>query len=55
MHHFRKKYPNRFIQCGIAEQNMMAMAGGIAATGLIPVVTTFAVFMLRAIDKLAFP
>ena len=51
MHHFRKKYPNRFIQCGIAEQNMMAMAGGIAATGLIPVVTTFAVFMLRAIEQ----
>ena len=51
MHHFRKKYPKRFIQCGIAEQNMMAMAGGIAATGLIPVVTTFAVFMLRAIEQ----
>ena len=29
---------------------MIAMAGGIAATGLIPVVTTFAVFMLRAIE-----
>lgn len=51
VHHFRKKYPERFIQCGIAEQNMMAMAGGIAATGLIPVVTTFAVFMLRAIEQ----
>ena len=51
MHHFRKAFPDRFIQCGIAEQNMMAMAGGIAATGLIPVVTTFAVFMLRAIEQ----
>ena len=51
MHHFRKAFPERFIQCGIAEQNMMAMAGGIAATGLIPVVTTFAVFMLRAIEQ----
>tara|TARA_B100001540_G_C15809453_1_gene643749 strand:+ start:2597 stop:3562 length:966 start_codon:yes stop_codon:yes gene_type:complete len=51
IHHFRKKYPDRFIQCGIAEQNMMAMAGGFAATGLIPVVTTFAVFMLRAIEQ----
>ena len=50
-HHFRKNFPDRFIQCGIAEQNMMAMAGGIAATGLIPVVTTFAVFMLRAIEQ----
>lgn len=51
MHHFRKAFPERFIQCGIAEQNMMAMAGGLAATGLIPVVTSFAVFMLRAIEQ----
>jgi transketolase len=51
MHHFRKTFPDRFIQCGIAEQNMMAMAGGLAATGLIPVVTTFAVFMLRSIEQ----
>jgi len=51
IHHFRKEFPDRFIQCGIAEQNMMAMAGGLAATGLIPVVTTFAVFMLRAIEQ----
>lgn len=50
-HHFRKEFPDRFIQCGIAEQNMMAMAGGLAATGLIPVVTTFAVFMLRALEQ----
>lgn len=50
-HHFRGKFNERFVQCGIAEQNMMAMAGGIAATGLIPVVTTFAVFMLRAIEQ----
>jgi len=51
MHHFRKAFPDRFIQCGIAEQNMMSMAGGLAATGLVPVVTTFAVFMLRAIEQ----
>lgn len=51
IHHFRSRFPERFIQCGIAEQNMMAMAGGLAATGLIPVVTTFAVFMLRAIEQ----
>ena len=51
MHHFRKAFPDRFIQCGIAEQNMMAMAGGLAATGLIPIVTTFAIFMLRSIEQ----
>lgn len=51
MHHFRKAYPDRFYQFGIAEQNMMAVAGGMAATGLIPIVTTFAVFCFRAIEQ----
>jgi transketolase len=50
-HHFRKSHPERFIQFGIAEQNMMAAAGGLAAVGYIPVVTTFAVFCLRAIEQ----
>jgi transketolase len=50
-HHFRKSHPDRFLQFGIAEQNMMAAAGGLAAVGLIPVVTTFAVFCLRAIEQ----
>jgi transketolase len=51
VHHFRKSHPRRLLQFGIAEQNMMAAAGGLAATGLIPVVTTFAVFCLRAIEQ----
>ena len=46
VHHFRKSHPARFLQFGIAEQNMMAAAGGLAAVGLLPVVTTFAVFCL---------
>ena len=50
-HHFQKKYPERFYQFGIAEQNMMAAAGGMASTGLIPVVTTFGVFCLRAYEQ----
>ena len=50
-HHFRKNHPDRFLQFGIAEQNMMAAAGGLAAVGLLPVVTTFAVFCLRAIEQ----
>lgn len=50
-HHFRKAHPDRFFQFGIAEQNMMAAAGGMAATGLVPVVTTFAVFCLRAVEQ----
>ena len=51
VHHFRKSNPERFLQFGIAEQNMMAAAGGLAAVGYIPVVTTFAVFCLRAIEQ----
>ena len=51
VHHFRKAYPERFLQFGIAEQNMMAAAGGLAAVGMLPVVTTFAVFCLRAIEQ----
>src|ERR1700733_11354647 len=51
VHHFRKSHPERFIQFGIAEQNMMAAAGGLAAVGLIPIVTTFAVFCLRAVEQ----
>lgn len=51
VHHFRKSHPSRLLQFGIAEQNMMAAAGGLAAVGLMPVVTTFAVFCLRAIEQ----
>ena len=50
-HHFRTHHPSRFIQCGIAEQNMVSMAGGMASLGLIPVVTTFSVFLLRAYEQ----
>lgn len=41
---FEKKYPDRFIECGIAEQNMAAMAAGLALSGKIPFVATYAVF-----------
>jgi transketolase len=50
-HHFLKKYPNRFFQCGIAEQNMMSVSAGMSSLGLIPFVTTFAVFALRAYEQ----
>jgi transketolase len=51
VHHFRKAHPEKFLQFGIAEQNMMAAAAGLAAVGFLPVVTTFAVFCLRAIEQ----
>jgi len=50
-HHFRTAFPERFFQVGIAEQNMMALAGGFASVGIIPFVTTFAVFCLRALEQ----
>lgn len=41
---FKKAYPDRHIDCGIAECNMMGIAAGLAATGKIPFVSTFAMF-----------
>lgn len=41
---FIKALPNRFVQCGIAEANMMGVAAGLAITGKIPYTTTFANF-----------
>lgn len=41
---FKKEFPNRFYDCGIAEQNMMGIAAGIAATGKRVIVSSFAMF-----------
>lgn len=41
---FRAKYPSRFFNLGIAEQNLMNVAAGFAITGKIPFVSTFAIF-----------
>ncbi|MEA2037881.1 MAG: transketolase family protein [Nanoarchaeota archaeon] len=42
---FQEKYPERFFDFGIAEQNMVATAGGLAASGKIPFACSFAVFL----------
>jgi transketolase len=42
---FAKRYPDRLIQFGISEQNMVSAAAGLAATGLIPYVATFASYL----------
>ncbi len=44
MNLFRDTFPDRFIQAGIAEANMISMAAGFATMGKIPVATSFAVF-----------
>ena len=41
---FKKAYPERHIDCGIAESNMMGIAAGLAATGKVPFASTFAMF-----------
>lgn len=41
---FKKKFPDRHIDCGIAEANMMGVAAGLAAAGKIPFASSFAMF-----------
>lgn len=43
---FSKKFPNRFFNVGIAEQNMLGMAMGLASTGKIPIVSGFTCFTI---------
>lgn len=51
---FRDTYPKKFVSMGIAEQNMMSFAGGLAREGFVPLVHTFAVFIYRrAYDQIA--
>ncbi len=47
LHLFAQKYPERFYQMGMAEQLLIGAAGGMAKEGLIPFVTTYAVFATR--------
>lgn len=50
---FAKKFPNRFFDMGIAEQNMIGTAAGLATCGKIPFVSTFAMFAAgRAYDQI---
>ncbi len=50
---FKKKFPERFFDCGIAEGNLMSVAAGIATTGKIPFGSTFAMFAAgRAFEQI---
>ncbi len=44
-HFFASEFPERFFDCGIAEQNMVSIAAGLAASGKVPFASTFAVFV----------
>ncbi len=49
---FRKEYPDRHYECGIAEADMVNIAAGMSTIGLIPFCSTFAVFAGRSYDQI---
>jgi len=50
---FAKAYPDRFFEMGIAEQNMLGVGAGLATTGYVPWISTFAAFLAkRALDQI---
>jgi transketolase len=44
---FAKEFPDRFVECGIAEANMMAIGAGLASSGKIPFASSFSVFAMN--------
>lgn len=51
---FKKAHPERFVQVGIAEQNLFGISAGLAVSGFMPFPSTFAVFATRrALDQIA--
>ena len=49
---FKKKYPGRTFDVGIAEEHAVSMAGGLAKQGMIPVVAIYSTFLQRAYDQI---
>jgi transketolase len=50
---FEKRHPDRYLQMGIAEQNMLGVAAGMAAMGLMPFISTFVSFaVVRPLDQI---
>jgi transketolase len=47
---FRNEFPERFVECYIAEQNMIGVAAGLASLGKVPFASSFACFLTRAYD-----
>jgi transketolase len=45
--YFAKEFPDRFVECGIAEANMVAVAAGLASIGKIPFVSSFSCFVMN--------
>ncbi len=49
---FKKKYPKRTFDVGIAEEHAVSMAGGLAKQGMVPVVALYSTFLQRAFDQM---
>ena len=49
---FKKRWPERFFQLGVAEQNMVGVAAGLALAGKVPFVCSFATFLSRAWEQI---
>lgn len=49
---FAKRFPNRFIQIGISEQDLVGTAAGLAVAGKLPVVSAFSIFLMRAWEQI---
>ena len=49
---FKKQYPNRLFDVGIAEEHAVSMAGGLAKQGMIPVVALYSTFLQRGYDQI---
>ena len=49
---FKKQYPDRLFDVGIAEEHAVSMAGGLAKQGMVPVVAIYSTFLQRAFDML---
>jgi len=50
---FARRFPERYLEMGIAEQDMVSCAGGLALAGRLPVVNTYAAFLRRALEQIA--
>lgn len=55
MHIFKEKFPERFIEIGVAEQNLAGVASGMAAMGKIPFISSYARFSGRNWNKFETP
>ena len=52
LHHFARKFPNRYYDVGIAEQHAVTFSAGLASMGELPVFAVYSSFLQRAYDQL---